>query len=91
MSGAFGYEMDLGKCTAEEKMEIRRQVESYKIYYDLLHDGDYYRLSSPFQDGIYTAWEHVSANRREALVSVVYVSRQPLANLKADRFCTTGR
>lgn len=72
MSGAFGYEMDLGKCTAEEKMEIQRQVESYKIYYDLLHDGDYYRLSSPFQDGIYTAWEHVSANRREALVSVVY-------------------
>ena len=72
LSGAFGYEMDLGKCTTEEKMEIRRQVESYKTYYVLLHDGDYYRLSSPFQDSIYTAWEHVSADRREALVSVVY-------------------
>jgi len=72
MSGAFGYEMDLGKCTAEEKLEIRRQVESYKNHYDLFHDGDYYRLSSPFQDNAYTAWEQVSADRREALVSVVY-------------------
>ena len=72
MSGAFGYEMDLGKCTAVEKMEIQRQVDSYKTHYDLLHDGDYYRLSSPFQDSAYTAWEQVSADQREALVSVVY-------------------
>lgn len=71
MSGAFGYEMDLGRCTAEEKAEIRRQVESYKKYYHLLHGGDYYRLSSPFQDSSYTAWEQVSADRREALVHVV--------------------
>jgi alpha-galactosidase len=33
--------------------------------------GDYYRLSDPFRDAAYTAWEHVSADRREALVSVV--------------------
>ncbi|MDE6880241.1 MAG: GH36 C-terminal domain-containing protein, partial [Oscillospiraceae bacterium] len=32
---------------------------------------DYYRLSDPFQDGPYTAWEHVSPDRREALVSLV--------------------
>ena len=72
MSGAFGYEMDLGKCTAEEKKEIRRQVESYKTHYNLLHEGDYYRLSSPFQDRSFTAWEQVSPDQREALVSVVY-------------------
>ncbi len=72
MSGAFGYEMDLGQCTAEDKKEILRQVESYKTHYDLLHDGDYYRLSSPFQGSAYTAWEQVTADQREALVSVVY-------------------
>ena len=71
MSGAFGYEMDLGKCTAEEKKEIRSQVEQYKAHYDLLHYGDYYRLSSPFQDNSYTAWEQVSPDRRKALVNVV--------------------
>lgn len=71
MSGAFGYEMDLGKCTAEEKKEIRRQIETYKIHYDLINYGDYYRLTSPFQDNAYTAWQQVSADRREALVNVV--------------------
>ena len=72
MSGAFGYEMDLGKCTADEKKEIQCQVERYKTHYDLLHHGDYYRLSSPFQDNSYTAWEQVSPDQREALVNVVF-------------------
>lgn len=71
MSGAFGYEMDLGKCTPQEKAEIRRQVEWYKEHYELLHHGEYYRLSSPLQNDSYTAWEQVSSDKREALVSVV--------------------
>ena len=71
MHGTFGYEMDLGKCTPEEKAIIRRQVAEYKKYYRLIQDGDYYRLSDPFQNGPYTAWEHVSADRRQALVSIV--------------------
>lgn len=71
MSGAFGYEMDLGKCTAEEKEKIRCQVERYKSHYDLIHYGDYYRLSSPFQDSSYTVWEQVSPDKSEALVNVV--------------------
>lgn len=71
MSGAFGYEMDLGRCTAEEKIRIQDQVEMYKAHYDLIHYGDYYRLSSPLQDSPYTAWEQVSPDRREALISVV--------------------
>lgn len=71
MSGAFGYEMDLGKCTEEEKMKIRCQVETYKKHYDLIQGGDYYRLSSPFQDSSYTVWEQVSSDKKEALVNVV--------------------
>ncbi len=71
MSGAFGYEMDLGKCTAEEKRESGSQVESFKTHYELLHHGDYYRLGSPFQDNAYTVWEQVSPDRREAIVNVV--------------------
>ena len=71
MHGTFGYEMDLSKCTPEEKETIRRQTAFFKEHYDLIQDGDYYRLSDPFQNGSYTAWEHVSHDRREALVSVV--------------------
>ena len=85
MSGAFGYELDLSKCTPEEKEGIRRQIETYKKRWKLLHQGDYYRLTDPFRDGPYTAWEQVSPDRREALVSVVTGSTraaQPFRVLK---------
>ena len=72
MSGTFGYEMDLSGTTEEEKEIIRRQTASFKEHDALLRRGDHYRLSDPFADGPYTAWEQVSPDRREALVSVVY-------------------
>ncbi len=71
MSGTFGYEMDLNKCTPEEKETVRRQTEWFKEHYELIQNGDYYRLTDPFQNGPYTAWEQVSPNKREALVSLV--------------------
>ncbi len=71
MSGTFGYEMDLNKCTPEEKETVRRQTEQFKEHYDLIQNGDYYRLTDPFQNGPYTAWEQVSPDKREALVSLV--------------------
>ena len=71
MHGTFGYEMDLGKCTQEEKEIAKRQTAFFKEHYDLIQDGDYYRLSDPFQNGPYTAWEHVSHDKKEALVSLV--------------------
>ena len=72
MAGTFGYELDPGKTTTEEKEVIKRQAAFFKEHYDLIQRGDYYRLASPFDGGPYTAWEQVSADRREALVSLVY-------------------
>nr|WP_325237008.1 GH36 C-terminal domain-containing protein [uncultured Oscillibacter sp.] len=46
-------------------------MAQFKRHSALIQEGDYYRLSDPFQNGPYTAWEHVSPDRREALVSVV--------------------
>lgn len=71
MSGVFGYEMDLSRSTEEEQKVIAGQVERYKSCWDLVSEGDYYRLSDPFADGPYTAWAHVSQDKRRALVSVV--------------------
>ena len=71
MAGTFGYEMDLNECTPEEKEIVRRQTAQFKEWYDLIQNGDHYRLSDPFQNGPYTAWEQVSPDKREALVSVV--------------------
>jgi alpha-galactosidase len=71
MSGTFGYEMDLGTLTPAERDQVARQIQTYQQHADLIRRGDYYRLSDPFHDGYYTAWEHVSPDRRKALVSVV--------------------
>ena len=71
MAGSFGYEMDLGKTSEEERDIIRRQTAFFKEHYSLIQQGDYYRLSDPFRDGPCTAWEQVSPDGREALVTVV--------------------
>ncbi len=71
MSGVLGYEMDLTRITGEEGRAIAGQIRRYKACWDLVAEGDYYRLSSPFDGGPYTAWAHVARDRRRALVSVV--------------------
>ena len=76
MSGTFGYEMDPNKTTPEEKEIIKQQVAFFKEHYNLIQQGDYYRLTSPFGSGPYTAWEQVSPDGREALVSLVTTSLQ---------------
>ena len=70
MAGTFGYEMDLNHTTQEERETIKKQVAFFKEHYDLIQRGDYYRLSDPFA-APFTAWEQVSPDRREALVSLV--------------------
>ncbi|MDE6055277.1 MAG: alpha-galactosidase [Lachnospiraceae bacterium] len=71
MAGTFGYELDVTKLTKEEKEQVRRQIETFKEYYDLIQYGEYYRLLSP-SDEQCTAWEMADPEGREALVSVVY-------------------
>ncbi|MCI9331580.1 MAG: alpha-galactosidase [Oscillibacter sp.] len=85
MHGTFGYEMDPSRITPEEREVIRRQIAFFKKHQALIHQGDYYRLSDPFQNGPYTAWEQVSPDKREALVFVVSGPAQggpPLLNLR---------
>lgn len=70
MAGTFGYELDPGKLTEEEKETIKGQVKQYKKYAHLIQTGDYYRLSNPFQDDC-GAWMFVSEDGGQALVNVV--------------------
>ena len=70
MAGTFGYELDLGKISEEEKEEIRSQVKEYHRYGELIQKGLYYRLSNPFEDEI-GAWAFVSKDQTEVLLNVV--------------------
>lgn len=71
MAGAFGYELDLTKLTDEERALVRKQVAQYHAYYDIIQNGDLYRLVSPFENDVCCAWEYVSADRSEALLTFV--------------------
>ncbi len=71
LSGTFGYEMDLGALSDQEKAVVVQQIQDYKDSYQLIQTGDYYRLSAPSADGAPTAWLHVSPDRRTALLCLV--------------------
>lgn len=71
MAGSFGYEMDLNFLTEDEKEAVKAQVEDYKKYYDLIHNGDYYRLTSPQGDSGFTAWQFVSGDKTRTLLNLV--------------------
>ena len=55
----------------EEKDEIRAQIADYKKYAELIAHGDYYRLNELEDMKDCSAWMFVSADRKEALVSLV--------------------
>lgn len=93
MAGVFGYELNPGILTSEEKEEIRHQIQQYKTYAALVQKGDYYRLSSPQTDEV-GAWAFVSEDKKEVLVSAVMlkihgnmtVNYIRLYGLKAEAF-----
>ena len=76
MSGSFGYELDPGRLTAEERAAIQLQISDFKRYSPLILDGLYYRLSDPDAGQCYHAWQFVSQDKRESLVSLVVHSPQ---------------
>lgn len=75
MSGTFGYELNPALLNAKEKAEIRAQLVQYREYQELIREGDYYRLSNPFQDN-FAAWMVVSDDRSKALVSVIRLTAE---------------
>ena len=70
MAGSFGYELDLGKLSAEEKEQVKGQVEQFHAFYDLTHEGDYYRLTTLGNDDC-MAWAFVAKDKRRAMLTLV--------------------
>ena len=71
MAGSFGYELDLNQISEEEKNAVKRQIEEYKGYWPLLHEGKYYRLTNPAENHEVAAWMFVSKDQKEALLNIV--------------------
>lgn len=88
MQGAFGYELDLSSLSEEDKAEAGRQIQVYNENYELFQYGDYYRLTSPFENHSYTAWSYVAEDKSAASLSIVYTDLY--ANAKPVRIKWKG-
>ncbi len=76
MGGNFGYELDLNKLTDEERTAVKEQIADYNKYQNLVQTGDLYRLISPFKNRLHSAWEYVSPDKSEALLTFVVMRRE---------------
>lgn len=73
MSGTFGYELDINKMTNDEKEIVKQQISDFKKYYHLIQDGDYYRLTNPYERNDFAAWQFVSEDKSESLINIVKI------------------
>lgn len=64
--GAFGYELDLNKLSAEELAEVKEQITYYKQNRKLFQQGKFYRIRNPFE-GNDASWITVSTDQNEAI------------------------
>lgn len=76
MNGTFGYELDPNKMTDAELAECNEMTQTFKKYNDLIFNGDYYRLESPYSRKGFAAWAFVSKDKEEALVNIVLTDKE---------------
>lgn len=75
MGGTFGYELDATHLKPEVLAGCQKMSKRFKKYYTLISEGDYYRLTDPFKAGNFTAWQSVSKDKKESLVSIVITNQ----------------
>ena len=66
--GVFGYELDLADLTEAEKEIVKEQIAFYKKERSLIHQGNFYRLRSPF-DSNQVVWSVVSQDRSRVILA----------------------
>ena len=76
-TGAFGYELDVTRFSEIEKAAVKQQIDHYREVRELLRNGDFYRLRSPFQTNE-AAWMIVSRDQSEAIV--IHIGILAIAN-----------
>lgn len=74
--GTFGYELDVTKLSEEDKLSVKQQTEFFKQNRDLIHNGLFYRLQSPFEKNE-TAWMVTSNDQENAIVGYYKVLARP--------------
>ena len=74
------------RLSEEDCDEVRREVEDYHKYNELIRTGDLYRHVYPMEDLNRAAWSFVAEDKSEVLLTVVTKS-SPLCNVFLIRLC----
>ena len=75
-AGQFGYELDVTKLSDEEIMQIKNHIKKYKEIRDIVHQGDMYRLLSPFDDNIF-AWQYIARDKSKIVLCTGIINAKP--------------
>ena len=73
MAGTFGYELDITKMSQEEREQCAQFNTQHHEHSHINRDGDYYRIASYRENGIYDCWQVVSKEKNEFLLTYVQV------------------
>ncbi len=83
----FGYELSVGSLSEEEKEMIKEQIIKHRELEDMVAEGDFYRLLSPFE-GNTCAWQLVSKDKKQSYVVYARVLAEP--NYKSEYLKVKG-
>lgn len=81
MSASFGYELNPLNLTDEERQQIKEQTDAYRAVSDLVVNGDFYRLISPFEENA-CAWMFVLPDKSRAFAVYVRQLSRPADPVK---------
>ncbi|WP_334333637.1 alpha-galactosidase [Companilactobacillus sp. HBUAS59544] len=71
MAGTFGYELDVTKMSEDEQQQAKDATDFYKKIQDMTINGDLYRLLSPYANNDLVAWQVVSKDKSQSLLTIV--------------------
>lgn len=72
----FGYELNVGLLSDEEKAMIKEQTTKHREIKELVMEGDFYRIHSPFE-GNTCAWQLVSKDKKKSYAVFARVNAVP--------------
>jgi len=76
MMGRFGLELDLAKVPDEDLTVLKERIAFYKRYQQVIHQGDLYRLLSPYA-GRTAAYEIIAEDQKTVMVFFCNITGRP--------------
>ena len=77
LNGPLGYEMNILQASDALKDAMKKQIEEYRSYEQLILRGDLYRLLNPFTEGGRYAYYFVNEDNSEILLSYLQNTGNP--------------